>query len=208
MKTSDLTIIAFTDPAGGKSATAKLKRTSARSSIIVIGSDPLCRIFVLHAWAERCSTDAYVEHIYKVYDDLHPKIFGVEANAMQTLFGDMLSRESRALKKRVPFVPIQQPTRVDKRWRIRTSLQPVIAEGRLFLQDNQLELKAELSTFPMAPTVDLIDGLASAINLAPKRATAAIKNDAVDALAAYLRNSGATPAYIQQRVNQLNSQRG
>ena len=207
MNPSDLIVISFTDPAGGKSATAKLKRTSARSSIVVIGVDHMCRIFVLHAWAERCSTDTYVEHIYKVFDDFHPKIFGVEANAMQTLFGDMLTRESRTLKKRVPFVPIQQPTKVDKRWRIRTSLQPVIAEGRLFLQDNQLELKAELSTFPMSPTVDLIDALASAINLAPKRAPQAVKNESIDALAAYLRNSGASPSYIQQRVNELNTRR-
>jgi hypothetical protein len=207
MNISDLIVIAFTDPAGGKSATAKLKRTSARSSILVIGADPLCRIFVLHSWAERCPTDVYVNHIYKVYDDFHPKMFGVEANAMQTLFSDMLARESRALKKRVPFVPIAQPTRVDKRWRIRTSLQPTIAEGRLFLQDNQLELKAELSTFPMSPTVDLIDGLASAINLAPRRAAASVKNEAVDALATYLRNSGAKPSYIQQRVNELNNRR-
>jgi len=203
MKISDLTIVAFTDPAGGKSAVAKLKRTSARSSVIVIGADYLCRIFTLHAWAERCTTESYVEHIFKVNDDFHPKVFGVEANAMQTLFSDMLARESRALKKRVPFVPVPQPTRVDKRWRIRTSLQPVIAEGRLFLQDNQLELKAELSTFPMSPTVDLIDALASAINLAPRRSTAIVRNEAVDALAAYLRNSGATPAYITQRVAEL-----
>ena len=208
MNLSDLVIISFTDPAGGKSSTAKLKRTSARSSVITIGVDPLCRIFVLHAWAERCTTDRYVEHIYKVHDDLHPKMFGVESNAMQALFGDMLARESRSLKKRVPFVPVSQPTRVDKRWRIRTTLQPVIAEGRLFLQDNQLELKAELSTFPMSPTVDLIDALASAVNLAPRRAAAAVRNDAVDALASYLRSSGATPAYIQQRVSELNSRRG
>lgn len=207
MKISDLTVIAFTDPAGGKSSTAKLKRTSARSSIIVIGSDHLCRIFVLHTWAERCPTDVYVEHIYKVNDDFHPKMFGVESNAMQTLFGDMLARESRALKKRVPFVPVPQPTRVDKRWRIRTSLQPVIAEGRLFLQENQLELKAELSTFPMSPTVDLVDGLASAVNLAPRRTAATVKNEAVDALADYLRRSGAAPSYIQQRVNQLSNRR-
>lgn len=205
MKISDLTVISFTDPSSGKVGAQKLKRTSARSSVVVIGVDSLCRIFVLHAWADRCPTDTYVQHLFKVNDDFHPKIFGVEANAMQILFGDMLAREARVLKKRVPFVPVPQSTRIDKRFRIRTAVQPVIGEGRLFLQANQLELKAELSTFPMSPTVDLIDALASAINLAPKRAAKVVRNEAVDALATYLRNSGAKPSYIQQRIGELNN---
>lgn len=206
MKVNDLVVIAFTDPAGGKSSTQKLKRTSARSSIVVIGVDDLCRIFTLHTWAERCPTDRYVEHIYKCNTDFHPKMFGVEANAMQTLFGDMLAREARAMKMKVPFVPVPQPTKVDKRWRIRTTLQPVIAEGRLFTQENQLELKAELSTFPMSPTVDLIDALASAVALAPKRAPQVVRDERIEALAKYLRDSGAPAHTIRQRIAQLQAQ--
>lgn len=200
---SNLVIVGFTDPSGGKSGSAKLKRTSARSSVIVIGVDDVMRIFVLHAWAMRCPTDTYVEHIYKIHDDLHPKMFGVEANAMQSLFGDMLAREARALKKRIPFVPVQQPTKIDKRWRIRTSIQPVVAEGRLFVQENQLELKAEISTFPMSPTVDLIDALASAIALAPQRAPRVVRDDRRDELAAYLRASGMTPRRIVERMKEI-----
>lgn len=203
MNIDSLTRIAFTDPSGGKSATQRLKRTSARSSIIVIGVDELCRVYVLYAWADRCPTDDYVKKIYAANENFHPKIFGVEANAMQTLFGDMLAREARTLKMRIPFVPVQQNTKVDKRWRIRSALQPVIAEGRLFVQDNQLELKAELSTHPMSPTVDLIDALASAVALAPKRASKVVKDERADALADYLRRSGAKPAYIQERMRQL-----
>src|SRR3990167_7242573 len=99
MTTTDLIRVAFSDPAGGKTSSSKLKRTSARSSIIVIGVDDMCHVFVLHAWAERCPTDRYVEHLFKVNDDFKPKIFGIEANAMQSLFSDMLAREARALKK-------------------------------------------------------------------------------------------------------------
>jgi hypothetical protein len=206
MNANDLIKVAFTDPAGGKSSSSKLKRTSARSSIIVIGIDDMCHIFVLLAWAERCPTDRYVERIYKTNDDFKPKMFGVEANAMQTLFGDMLAREARAMKKRIPFVPVPQSTKVDKRWRIRTTLQPVIAEGRLFVQDNQLELKAELSTFPMSPTVDLIDALASAVTLAPKRAPRVVRNERAEALAKYLRDSGTPPHLIRQRIAELQLQ--
>lgn len=205
MNLENLTRIAFTDPSGGKNTAAqKLKRTSARSSIIVIGIDDICRIFVLYAWADRCPTDLYVKKIYEANTSFTPKLFGVEANAMQALFGDMLAREAKALKMRVPFVPVPQSTKVDKRWRIRTTLQPVIAEGRLFLQANQLELQAELATHPMAPTVDMIDALASAVALAPKRASRVVRDERVDALMDYLRRSGASPAYIQERMRQLN----
>lgn len=206
MRVDELTKIAFTDPSGGKANAQRLKRTSARSSIVVIGVDDLCRIFVLFAWADRCPTDTYVEKIYKTYDDFKPKIFGVEANAMQTLFGDMLSREARVLKKRIPFVPVFQNTKVEKKWRIRTTLQPVIAEGRLLLMDNQLELQAELSTHPMSPTVDIIDALASAVALAPVRAAKVVRDERKEALAKYLRDSGATPRQIADRLRALNIQ--
>lgn len=159
---------------------------------------------MLYAWADRCPTDLYVKKIYEANTNFTPKLFGVEANAMQALFGDMLAREAKALKMRVPFVPVPQSTKVDKRWRIRTTLQPVIAEGRLFLQANQLELQAELATHPMAPTVDMIDALASAVALAPKRASRVVRDERVDALMDYLRRSGASPAYIQERMRQLN----
>ena len=203
MNLNNLVRIAFTDPSGGKNVAQKLKRTSARSAIVVIGVDDLCRIFVLHAWADRCPTNAYVEKIYKVATDLQPKIFGVESNAMQALFGDMLVREAKALKMRIPFVPVPQNTKIEKRWRIRTTLQPVIGDGRLFLQEDQLELKAELATFPMAPTMDIIDALASAVALAPKRAAKSIRNEQNDALIDYLRKSGAKPEYIRQRLAEL-----
>jgi hypothetical protein len=207
MKISDLVVVAFVDPAGGKSGAQKLKRTSARSAVIVIGVDSMCRIFVLSSWADRCPTSDLVAKLFKLNDDFHPKIFGVESNAMQALFADMLAREARALKKRVPFVPVPQSTRIDKRFRVRTALQPVIGEGRLFLQDNQLELKAELSTFPMSPVVDMVDALASAVMLAPKRALQIVRNEAVDALATYLRQSGATPRQINDRINELRYKR-
>lgn len=200
MNFKSLTRIAFTDPSSGKQNAARLKRTSARSSIVVIGIDDLTRIFVLHAWAERCPTDKYVEKIYSTYDKFTPRIFGVEANAMQSLFGDMLAREARALAKRIPFTPVYQNTRIEKNWRIRTALQPVLAEGRLFLLENEHELRAELSTHPMSPTVDLVDALASAIELAPARAPAVAQNDQKQALAQYLRDSGMSPREIIARL--------
>ena len=200
---SKLRRIAFCDPAGSKTGREKLKRTSARSAIVVIGVDDLIRIFVLHAWADRCSTDILMNKIQSLNELFQPKIFGMEANAMQSLFADAVAREAKRLQKRLPLVPVTQPTKIEKNWRIRTNLQSVVADGRLFVQENQLELQAELSAFPMSPTVDIIDALSSAVALAPRRAVQQARQSEFDALADYLRRSGATPFQIQKRIAEL-----
>lgn len=201
MKLDQLVKIFFCDPAGGKTTrTQQLKRTSARSAIIGIGCDDLARIFVLHAWAKRCSTDELVDHIFKTCDEHKPKIFGVEANAMQSLFGDMILREAKQKQVRLPIVEVPQNTHVEKKWRIRTTLQPVMAEGRLFVMSGHHELRAELASFPMSPVVDMVDALASAIALAPRRAMSVQRREEVDAYADYLRRSGMPSRQIQEQV--------
>jgi len=188
--------VAFCDPAGGKKL--QIKRVRARSAIVVVAQDTLNRLFVLHAWADRCSTDRLTQMILKVNADLRPRLFGIEANAMQSLYGDMVRRESRTTKgPRLPLIPVEQPTKIDKDWRIRSVLQPAIAEGRLFILPTLYELRAEITTFPMSPTKDLIDALASAIALMPKRAVARERQEEMQARLAYLRETGASPQYIE-----------
>lgn len=188
--------VAFCDPASGKSLA--LKRVRARSAIIVCAQDALRRIFVLHAWADRCSTDKLTTTIFKVNLDWRPKLFGIEANAMQSLYGDMVRREAKASNQpRLPLVPVEQPTRIDKDWRIRSILQPVIAEGRLFLRPDMYELKSEITTFPVNPIKDMVDALASAVALLPKRAVQRQRREESAARLAYLRETGAPDEYIE-----------
>ncbi len=189
-------VVAFCDPAGNKSGHT-LKRVRARAAIVVIGQDALSRIFVLHTWADRCSAGQLTERIFKTQADFKPRTFGVEANAMQALYGEMVAREARFKSLRIPLNPIKQPTNVDKDWRIRTALQPVIGAGRLFLQAHQYELKSELTTFPMATLKDLIDALASAVSLLRKVAPPQRARDETQQLLAYLRASGAPAWYIE-----------
>lgn len=187
---------AFCDPASGKKLA--IKRVRARSAIIVVGQDLMGRIYVLHAWADRCSTDKLTDRILRVNAEWRPRLFGIEANAMQSLYGDMVRREARLQAAVKPaFIPVDQPTRVDKDWRIRSVLQPVIAEGRLCLLDTQFELRAEITTFPMSPTKDMVDALASAIAMLPKRAAAPERRDEMARRLAYLRESGASMDYIE-----------
>ncbi len=190
----------FCDPASSKT---KIKGTRARSAIILLAVDDLSRIFVLFAWADRIATNKLRDKIIEVVDQFKPRRFGIEANAMQSLFADLVRDAASALKgQRLPLTEVTQSTKVDKDFRIRTSLQPIIADGRLFLQPDQYELKEELKGFPMTFKKDLVDALASAITLIPKRRKKQLQKRSTDALAEYLRDSGAPPWYIEKRIRE------
>lgn len=188
---------AFCDPAGGKTV---IKKQRARSAICVVAQDHLQRIFVLHAWAGHVSTDKLYEKIFEVNEDFVPRVFGVEANGLQSLFGDGIRREARMTGRRIPLVSVHQPPKLEKTFRNRSVLQPVIAEGRLFMQKQQTELEQELATHPMSPTFDLVDALSSSIALLPRRVMVEQVDTEEANLARYLRRSGAPPWMIEQRI--------
>jgi hypothetical protein len=190
----------FTDPASGK---GRLKKVRARQAIVVIAADWLSRIYVLYTWAGRIPTSRYLDKIIKVCDDYRPKLFGIEANAMQSLFADLVTDAAKQRYKRIAFIPVTQPTKIDKDFRIRTSLEPVIADGRLFMMESQSALEAELRSFPTGLTKDLVDCLASAISLVPRRALPQQQNEEAQQLASYLRNTGAPTWYIEKRVEEV-----
>jgi Holliday junction resolvasome RuvABC endonuclease subunit len=195
----------FVDPAAGKKLA--IKSTRARSAIVIVAPDPkLPRLFVLHAWAERCPTDRLIETIFEVCERFKPRVMGMEANAMQSAFADSVSFAARLQQKRYPIVPIHQSTKVDKDFRIRSILQPLIGYGRLFTQASQTELNNELAAFPMSPTKDLVDALASACALVPPRATRAQVDEESEARLQYLRDSGAPPDYIERMAAEMEVQ--
>jgi hypothetical protein len=190
-----LTVVAFLDPASSKKL--PLKRVRARSAIIVSGQDALGRVFVLHAWADRIPTSDLIDKVFAINEAWKPRRFGIEANAMQSLFADVVNHQAKVRMKRLPLVAVTQDTKVDKDWRIRSGLQPVIAEGRLFKQETQYELIAELTSFPMSVTKDLVDALASAVALLPRPIMRRERDREMEDRLAYLRETGADPRYIE-----------
>jgi predicted phage terminase large subunit-like protein len=199
-------LVAFCDPARGKPTDvhASLKRLGSRSAVVVCGSDALGRVFVLYAWAKRCATDVLIEHLYTIAERFRPKVFGVEASGLQSLFTDALARDAKWRGRYLPLLAVEQPTTQEKDFRIRTRLQPIVGHGRLFLLDGDpgvAELKAELTTFPQNPLKDLVDALASATTLLPHRAPRRERDAAVDDLVAHLRATGAPPEAITAAQN-------
>ena len=188
---------AFCDPHGGKHD-ASHRRLSSRAAIAVGVGDALGRVFVLHTWAARCSTDELIERIYTINDRWKPKVFGIESNGLQALFGDAIRRDARLRGKKLPLVGIFQPPQQEKDFRIRTTLQPLIGNGRLFLLEGQdaFELKHEIITFPQNPLKDLIDATASMVRLIPPKAAKREVDEELLRKLSYLRSSGADPRYI------------
>lgn len=177
------------DPAGNPKKAA-LKRVRARSAVVVVGADYLERIFVLYSWADRAATPTLLEQIFEVNERFHPRRFGCEANAMQSLFAEAVRYVAKDKGKSLPLVAVQQPTKITKEFRIRSILQPVVGNGRLFLQPNQHELRAEITAFPTGMTVDLVDALASCVSLIPKVTRRELDNRAETNIRQYLIDSG------------------
>lgn len=122
---------------------------------------------------------------------------------MQSLFADVVQDTALRQMKRLPIIGVNQTTKVEKDFRIRAAIEPVINSGRLFLLEKQSDLETELRGFPTAATKDIVDCLASAIALMPKRPKKAQRNEEIEQLAHYLRETGVPAHQIQRRIEEL-----
>ncbi len=187
---------AFLDPAGGKENRQRLK---ARSAIVVVGADAADRKFVLDSWAERCATEKIYAKIYEMNAKHSPNIFGIEGNAQQGLFADSVIKDAREKGINITIQTIIHPTTMNKDFRIRTFLQPLVHQGRFFVdEENQDELMDEITSFPMSSVKDLIDACASACSMIPKQKTAQSRSAEAEAHLRYLRESGAPMHQIER----------
>lgn len=195
-------IYAFSDPAAGEEAVVKRKKT-ARQTVVVAARDCYNRWFVLYEWAGRVGTGEFRDRILDAYSRFKPTRYGIEANGMQVLFGALVRDEGRKrFGRNAPFVPIYQPKGVKKEYRIRTALQPVISDGKLFIKDKTSDLAQEIRGFPTAKTKDLIDSLATIVTMAPKQASSANDDHELAEYAKYLRSTRCPAHLITQRVEE------
>lgn len=186
---------AFLDPAGGKESRQRLK---ARSAIVVVSSDAAERKFVRYSWAERCSTDKLFDKIYEVNSMFDLNEFGIEGNAQQGLFCDSVIKDAREKNIIIPLRVIVHPTTMNKDFRIRTFLQPIVQQGRFFVcEEGQEDFMEEVLSFPMSSIKDLIDACASAVSMIPKQQTSNSRSSEAEAHLKYLRESGASMQAIE-----------
>jgi hypothetical protein len=200
-----LEVYAYADLAAGRDA--RSKRRTARQSIVVGGRDWLSRWFWLAVWAGRLTASDFKQKILDMQEQYSPRRFGLEANGMQVLFGSLIREDAKVqFGDTARFIPIYQPTNVDKIYRIRTGIEPIILQGRYFLMESEIEARSELSGFPTAATKDIIDAMEACMNrVAPKRQARLVERRERDEYAAYLRNSGMIASMIEQEMAKYDS---
>lgn len=156
-------VVAVLDPARSRESEYK---TLSRHAIVVTAMDFEENIFVLFTWAKRTDLNELLtatEETCRLFPGL--RCFGVETVAAQIVIKDVISEWLRLNRILVPTVELRPDTRVTKKWRIRMQIQRPAPNGKLFLQENQHELRTELFGFPHSRTIDLVDALAYCIGL-------------------------------------------
>lgn len=185
------------DPASGKRGN-RLHSVRARSAIVVIGIDSWGRIYVLDAWADRVGTTGIVTNFLDRVMKWGPMIAAYEDMGQQSLLEEPLMEEAEARGVTLPLAPVSVSTKVEKTWRIRTILQPIVGAGRLILDDRLIELRNEITSFPMSQLKDIVDALASCCALVPPPRAQATAYDEQRDLFRYLRESGAPLSEIER----------
>lgn len=202
-----LEIYGYSDPAAGKEA--RNQRRTARQTIVIGARDWLSRWFFLYIWAGRLTTSDFKRKILDIHEQYSCRRFGLEANGMQVLFGGLIRDEARERfgPGNMKFVPIYQPTNVDKNYRIRTGIEPALNMGRIFLRESDVDARSEFAGFPTAQTKDIIDSIETLVSrVAPKRTESAAASSEEGQYAKYLRESG-MPAYlIEQEMARYRAQ--
>ncbi len=208
IKISDTERYAFADLAAGKDARKSRKRRSRQ--VIVVGSrDWLARWFWIYIWAGYETTSDFKERLIRAHETYDPRLFGLEANGMQVLFGSLVRDEAKERLGRSKFVPIYQPTKVEKNYRIRTGFEPPLDRGQIFIQNKEIEARSEIAGFPTSMYKDIIDALETCMNrVAPKRVKASVEDHERDEYAAYLRTSGLPAHLIAQEVEMFDKSEG
>lgn len=195
------------DPASGKKKEV-IKGVRARSAIVVVGTDVYNRVYVLDAWADRVGTNEVRKKFVDMCERWGPQVAAFEDLGQQSLLYDPIMDEATDRGIQIPLATVTPTSKVDKKFRIRATIQPVYGAGRLIIDDDLLELKNEVTSFPMSNVMDMVDALASAISLVPPKVNSDLEKDDAKELAAYLRNSGVPPSVIEQRMQELYSGNG
>ena len=189
------------DPSSGKKAVHR--RVRSRAALVVCTMDNLGRVFVLDCWTGRGGAQQMAEVFVDRCEKWQPRVAGWEDAGQQMLLMYPILAEAAKRNLTLPLRPIPPMSGVDKKYRIRALLQPVVAPGRLFIQEEHVELKAELISFPLGASQDIIDALASCIHLMPPPQPMEQQSNEQEEFLEYLRESGAPPDVIMRESTNM-----
>jgi hypothetical protein len=137
------------------------KPGAARSAIVVDGVFTDERIFLLEAWASRVQPFKMIEMIFELQEKWQCDAIGIESVAYQQILKPLIEEMANARGVWLNIVPLKPDKREKKENRIRGRIQPIAAQGRLWVNaETHEDFLEEYRTFPNGQTVDLLDAFA------------------------------------------------
>src|SRR6185503_1821186 len=107
----------------------------SQTAIVVCAQDDVGRLFVLYTWAGRVRPTEIVQEVIRAHMMYHPRMFGIESNAQQNLFAQLLTEliHRDGIRDFAP-VYVRPPIDKTKTERIKNAVQPYMKSGRLLLR--------------------------------------------------------------------------
>jgi hypothetical protein len=162
-KLSQLDIVTIYDPARSRESEYG---HLARNAIMTTGCTPDYDILVLDYFVGRKSFDVIYDALKQQCQRFSPRCVAVEDVAVQLSIGDAFYKIAQIENFRLPSIQSIKPdTRINKKFRIKTTIQQIALRSKLFAQKHHHELRQEWEGFPNGRTIDLLDVLAYGIIL-------------------------------------------
>lgn len=163
-KRKRLDIVGFWDIALGKKTT----KDGDYNAIVIVGKDTSTGIlYVLEAWADKCTTLQGEQKVIEMAKKWAVKRFGIEGVAAQ--YNSYLRVKAEAPKQgcyHTTWIDVQPKGKKETRIEM---LQPLFENGTIKIREEQGLLKEQLQAFPHGSHDDLPDALASAVTLSLKK---------------------------------------
>jgi hypothetical protein len=154
----DCDVVIGVDPAATEKGNITAK--TSRSSLVVLAFAPDKSVLVLEVKADYVGISQVFDWMFAAYDKWNPRITCLEMNGPFKILEGILINEQDKRQKWISLYPAR--ARGDKVARIRSSLEPILRDNRLFLSKSSRDaFMGELISFPNGKK-DVLDAFTQA----------------------------------------------
>jgi predicted phage terminase large subunit-like protein len=135
------------------------------TGIVVIDVDEDANWYIRVAKRARYTPTELVDLVFRINDQFHPKVIGIESVAYQKALLYMLDEEMKRRQRVIPAQEVHPGTDKSKEMRISGVLVPRYEWGRIYHAKGLEDLESELLLFPRASHDDICDALSTMDNI-------------------------------------------
>lgn len=125
------------------------------ASLVVDGVTPDDDIVLLEEWHKRVTPSEFVDKIFEKWRQWQPRAVGIEKAGQQTT-AHYFEKKSKEEKVYVRVV-LLKPKNRNKTERIRGTMEPLLASGKIYCLPSQTEFRRLVSEFPDTTPIDPLD---------------------------------------------------